>query len=107
MERFGQQVLACRGPLLVLFALLTLGAALLASQFRVLTEMDRWQPLHGEYAETLIRFAPVLSGSNRLLVALELRQGEIWSQEFFSAYRQLTQDIASLHGVAPRSVTSL
>lgn len=107
MERFGQQVIARKGPLLGLFLALSLLAAFFAVQFRLTADIDRWQPSQGEFAATQIRFAQVLPGSNRLLVALEPRQGDIWNQEFFSAYKKLTEDVAALPGIAPRSVLSL
>ncbi len=107
MESLGQQVLGRKGPILALFAVLTIAAGFYAAQFRLTADSSRWLPASGEYAATLTRFSAVLPGSNRIVVALQVSKGDIWSQEFFSAYRQLTDDVASLPGIAPRSVLSL
>jgi len=107
MERFGQQVMARKGLLLGLFVVLTLLAAVFAAQTRLTADIGRWQPSWGEFAATHIRFAPVLPGSNRLLVALEPRAQDIWTEDFFAAYKKLTDEVAALPGIAPRSVLSL
>ena len=50
-----------------------------AVQFRLTADIERWQPSQGEFATTHIRFAQVLPGSTRLLVALERPSGDIWN----------------------------
>ena len=51
--------------------------------------------------------ATVLFGSNRIIVVLKEREGDIWNKDFFATYKDLTDALFYMPGVARHTLTSL
>ncbi len=64
----------------------------------------RW---HTNTSRPLREYREQLFGSNRIIVALEPNEGDVWTREFFKVYKDLTDDIFFLPGVSRHTVTSL
>ena len=78
-----------------------------ATQLRMGAGFDKQLPIGHEYIQTFQEYREQLFGSNRIIVVMEANQGTIWTKEFFKVYKDLTDDIFFLPGVARHTVTSL
>jgi len=78
-----------------------------ALQLRMTAGFDKQLPVGHEYIQTFTEYREQLFGSNRIIIVLEPKQGDIWSQKFFKVYKNLTDDIFFLPGVSRHTVTSL
>lgn len=97
-----------RFPILVVLGLFTVWAGYIAvTQLRMTAGFDKQLPVGHEYIQTFQEYRDSLFGSNRIIVVLEDNDGTIWNQEFFKTYKELTDDIFFLPGVARHTVTSL
>lgn len=78
-----------------------------ALQLRMDAGFDKQLPIGHEYIETFTEYREQLFGSNRIIVVLEPREGDVWTKDFFKVYKNLTDDIFFLPGVSRHTVTSL
>ena len=78
-----------------------------ALQLRMDAGFDKQLPIGHEYIETFTEYREQLFGSNRIIVVLEPREGDIWTKDFFKVYKNLTDDIFFLPGVSRHTVASL
>ncbi|MGK2741944.1 efflux RND transporter permease subunit [Tepidicaulis sp. LMO-SS28] len=78
-----------------------------AVQLRMTAGFDKQLPVGHEYIQTFQEYREKLFGSNRIIVVLEAKEGTIWNKDFFQTYKNLTDDIFFLPGVARHTVTSL
>ncbi|PKQ03424.1 MAG: RND transporter [Alphaproteobacteria bacterium HGW-Alphaproteobacteria-12] len=85
----------------------TLFAGFYATQLRMTAGFDKQLPVGHEYIKTFQEYRAQLFGSNRIIVVLEPKSGDIWTKEFFKTYKNLTDDIFFLPGVSRHTVTSL
>ena len=96
-----------RAIILMGLAAFTLFAGFSALQLRMDAGFYKQLPAGHEYIETFIEYQEKLFGSNRIIIVIEENEGTIWNKEFFGAYKDLTDDIFFLPGVARHTVTSL
>ncbi len=68
---------------------------------------DKQLPIDHEYIQTFQQYRGALFGSNRIIIVLKAREGQIWTKEYFSTYKDLTDAVFYLPGVARHTVTSL
>ncbi len=85
----------------------TIATAFYAFQLRMTAGFDKQLPVGHEYIQTFTEYREQLFGSNRIIVALEPNEGDVWTREFFKVYKDLTDDIFFLPGVSRSTVTSL
>ncbi|WP_029008825.1 efflux RND transporter permease subunit [Azospirillum halopraeferens] len=95
-----------RPLVLALFALATLGLGYATTLLRVDAGFEKLVPVRHEYMQTYFDH-PSFGGANRLLIALEARQGDIFTPAFFTALKAATDEVHFLPGVDRPSVTSL
>jgi len=107
INRLEDFVFGVRRLILILLAIITIFALYFASHLRLSTGFDKALPMGHEYIDTFQKYRDHLFGSNSLIVVLEPRTGTIWNKDFFKTYKNLTDDIFYLPGVARESVTSL
>ena len=69
-----------------------------ALQLRMTAGFDKQLPVGHEYIQTFTEYREQLFGSNRIIVVLEPKEGDVWSKEFFKVYKNLTDDIFFLPG---------
>lgn len=96
-----------RLAILALFALVTIVTAVFAAQLRLAAGFDKQLPAGHPYIETFQEYRDRLFGSNRIIVVLKARDGDIWSQDFLAKLKQVTDDLFFLPGIDRRTVTSL
>ena len=107
INRLEDFVFGARRLILILLAIISVFALYFASHLRLSTGFDKALPMGHEYIDTFQKYRDHLFGSNSLIVVLEPRTGTIWNKDFFKTYKNLTDDIFYLPGVARESVTSL
>ncbi|KAB7738570.1 MMPL family transporter [Parvibaculum sedimenti] len=107
IRRLEDFIFGARRLILILLAVITVFALYFAAHLRLSTGFDKALPMGHEYIDTFQKYRDQLFGSNSLIVVLEPRTGTIWNRDFFKTYKNLTDDIFYLPGVARESVTSL
>jgi predicted RND superfamily exporter protein len=96
-----------RAAVLLILALITVVMGFYASQLRMDAGFAKQLPREHEYIKTFFEYQDRLFGSNRIMIVLRDREGDIWSQPFLSRLQSLTDEIFFLPGVDRRTVTSL
>jgi predicted RND superfamily exporter protein len=89
-----------RRPLLVgLFCLATLFFAWAASHAHLEAGLDKQVPADHPYSRTAREYAGQTGGANVVLVALEAKDGTIFTEKFFAEFRHVADDVFYLPGV--------
>ena len=96
-----------RRAVLVMFALITVLMAVSASRLRVDAGFAKLLPLKHEYMRTYLKHRDEFGGANRVLIALKVRDGDIFTPEFFRTLRAVTDDVFFIPGVDRTRVSSL
>jgi len=96
-----------RRKLLALFALITIGLGSFAIHVRPDAGFDKLLPTNSSYIETYKRTQKQFGGGNVLLVALDAKQGDIFTPKFFEALKKITDEVFFLPGVDRTHVSSL
>ncbi len=96
-----------RNLLIGLFAAITLVMLYFASQLKVDASFEKNIPLKHEYMQTYIQYQDEFGGANRVLLALEDQNGDIFNPEFFEALNETTKRVAAIPAVSQPQVQSL
>jgi len=92
---------------IVFFALVTIFMFLSATKLRVDAGFSKLLPLQHEYMQTFTKHREEFGGANRVLVALIAKDGDMFTEEFFDALKQTTDDVFFIEGVDRTRVTSI
>ena len=98
---------ARRGLVLAAFALITLAMAWSATGLRIDAGFTKLVPLEHEYMRTFLKYRDEFGGADRVLVALVARKGDMFTPEFFTALRQVTDAMFFLPGIDRTQVYSV
>jgi predicted RND superfamily exporter protein len=93
--------------ILFLIAILTVVMGYYASQLRVDAGFKKQLPLQHEYMKTFMDYESEFGGANRLLIAVMAKDGDMFNPHFFETLEAVTNDVFSIQGVSPASVTSI
>jgi predicted RND superfamily exporter protein len=93
--------------ILAALAVITVWTGYHALQLGLDAGFDKQLPSGHEYVETFQEYRDQLFGSNRVIIVLRAREGDIWNQPFLSKLKIVTDDIFFLPGIDRRTVTSL
>ncbi len=96
-----------RRAVIALFLLVTAFMAYKASQLRIDAGFAKMLPLKHEYMKTYVQYRDEFGGANRVLIALKVRHGDIFTPEFFNTLRAVTDDVFFIPGVDRTRVSSL
>jgi predicted RND superfamily exporter protein len=96
-----------RPAILVLLGGFTLLMGAFATQLRMDAGFAKQLPQDHEYIRTFFEYQDQLFGSNRVIVVLRARDGDIWNPGFMTRLHALTDAVFFLPGVDRRTVTSL
>ncbi|MBI4623385.1 MAG: RND family transporter, partial [Verrucomicrobia bacterium] len=107
LEKFTVWMFRHRTPLVCGFAALTAVMAHFASQLRVDASFNKSLPLDHEYIRTFTKHQREVGGANRVLVALMVEQGDIFTREFFAELKKVTDEVTFLPAVDRPQVQSL
>jgi hypothetical protein len=107
LEKFATWVFRYRTPIVGLMAALTLMMAWFALHLRVDASFNKSLPLDHPYIRTFTKYQSEFGGANRVLVALMVRQGDIFTPEFFRELKSVTDEVTFLPAVERAQVQSL
>lgn len=107
LEKLENIVFRSRLIILGLFAAFTVYSGIYATQQKMTAGFEKQLPTGHEYIQTFQEYRDRLFGSNRIIVVLQQRDGVIWNKDYFSTYKDLTDALFYLPGVARHTLTSL
>ena len=107
VARLEDLVFKHRIVVLVVLGLVTLVMGSYATQLRMSAGFAKQLPRGHEYIDTFFEYQNQLFGSNRVIIVLRSKHGDIWNQPFLARLQQLTDDVIFLPGVDRRTVTSI
>lgn len=93
--------------ILVVFGLLTAFMGWQGAKLRVDAGFQKSLPLDHPYMETFTKHMKEFGGANRVLVALSVKEGDIYTPEFMTRLKQVTEEVFFVPGVDRASVTSI
>ncbi len=96
-----------RAPTLAVLLVFTLGMGYLASQLHMSAGFDKQLPVGHEYTDTFFQYREQLFGSNRVMIVVRAKQGDIWTQASLKKLHEVTEAVLYLPGIDRRSVQSL
>ncbi len=100
-------VLGHRKTILAVFAVITVLMAVSAARLGVDAGFYKMVPLEHEYMKVFREYERSFGGANRVLVALMRKDGDIFTPEFFSTLKNVTDDVFFIPGIDRATVTSL
>ncbi|MCM2255284.1 MAG: MMPL family transporter [Vicinamibacteria bacterium] len=106
-SRLENLIFGHRTLVLVLFAVITVLLGASASRLRVDAGFAKLLPLQHDYMKTYIQYRDEFGGANRVLVALKVREGDIFTPEYFATLKAVTDDVFFIPGVDRSRVSSL
>jgi predicted RND superfamily exporter protein len=99
---FGQ-----RRAVLTVFVVVTVLLAVSATRLQVDAGFLKLLPLKHEYMKVFVKYRDTFGGANRIVVALTVKQGDIYTPRFFATLRAATDEVFFLPGVDRARVSSL
>ena len=96
-----------RRLVIALFIVATAFMAFQASNLRIDAGFAKLLPLDHEYMKTYIKYRDDFGGANRVVIAINARDGDIFTPEFFEVLRKITDDVFFIPGVDRTRVMSL
>ena len=96
-----------RPLVILLFLLATLFMAWSATGLRVDAGFNKLLPLEHPYMKTFIKYQKEFGGANRILIAVTVDEGTIFTPEFFDTLKQITDEVFFIPGVDRAQVKSL
>ena len=96
-----------RPLLLAIFLVITLLMGFSLSNLRIDAGFAKLLPLEHEYMQTYIEHGQEFGGANRVMIALMVKEGDIFTADFFTTLEQATDDVFFIPGVDRSQVSSL
>lgn len=93
--------------LLLASILLTVGLGWSASHLRITAGFTKMIPLNHPYMQTFTQYLNDFGGADRVLIAVKVKQGDIYSKEVIDTVRKVTDEVFYIKGVERSSLTSL
>ena len=96
-----------RRLIVALFVLLTIFMAYQASHLKIDAGFAKLLPLKHPYMQTYLQYRDAYGGANKVVIAIRVPEGDIFTPEFFSVLAELTDDVFFIPGVDRTRVMSL
>ena len=96
-----------RVPTLAVLLVFTVAMGWLATKLHMTAGFDKQLPLGHEYIDTFFKYRTQLFGSNRIMVVVRAKKGDIWTKASLKKLHEVTEAVLFLPGVDRRSVQSL
>lgn len=104
---FERVVFASRWGWLSLWVAATLLAAVGATRLHLDASFVKQVPLSHPYIHTLLKYDSQVAGPNRITVAVQRKQGDIYDPAYLEVLRKVTEDVFFLPGVNRTTLRSL
>ena len=96
-----------RRALLIGGILLTVVLGYFAMQLQVTAGFTKMIPLNHEYMKTFLDYQEDFGGADKVLVAIKVKNGDIFQKEVMDVVKQITEEVFYVDGVERSSLTSL
>ncbi len=90
-----------------LFLIVTVLMSWSVTNLKVDAGFSKMLPLQHDYMKTFVKYRDEFGGANRILVALTVNEGDIFTPEFFKTLKLATDEVFFIPGVDRSRVTSL
>jgi len=107
IERSGQFIIKNRVPVLVIIILITIFFAWEATHVTLKTPTIDLFPKNHPYVETYVQYEKVFGGANVSLIALEVKDGDIFNEATLTKIKNITKALELLPAVNNYQVLSL
>ena len=107
IDRIERALFARRRLVLAAFVLATLAMGWLATGLRVDAGFTKLVPVEHEYMRTFLEYREEFGGADRVVIAVMARDGDMFTPEFFTALREVTDATFFLPGVDRAQVFSI
>lgn len=107
LDRVVEGIFKLRPILLAAFAIVTVLLGYQATRLEIDAGFAKHLPKSHPYIETYIEHRNLFGGANRLLVAVEAKDGDIFDPEFMDTLKQVTEAVFFLPGVDRSTVRSI
>src|SRR5882757_3561478 len=107
LEKFTAWMFRWRTPLVCAFAALTAVMAMFALRLHVDASFNKTLPLDHDYIRNFTKYQSEFGGANRVLVALTIESGDIFTEQFFRELKTVTDEVTFLPAVDRTQVQSL
>jgi hypothetical protein len=104
---FQDKLFANRITILMVFLATSLFMAYHATSLRMEAGFEKLLPLKHNYLSTLLQYREEFGSGNQLIIALTVDEGDIFTDEFFTALKAANEEVFFLSGVARHTVTSI
>ncbi len=101
------QIFSHRGLIIAFFLALTVFMGYSATKIHIDAGFSKLLPLQHDYMKTFTKHRDQFGGANRIIVALMVKEGDIFTPEFFEVLREVTDEVFFIPGVDRTSVQSL
>ncbi|MFP4277093.1 MAG: efflux RND transporter permease subunit [Wenzhouxiangella sp.] len=106
-RRAADAVFSIRPLVLAIFAIGTVAMLFFMVQLRVDSGFLKQLPLEHEYMQTFMEYEREFGGANRVMVALMAEDGDMFTDEFFERFEEITNRVFFIPGVDRASVRSI
>ncbi len=106
-RRVADAVFGIRPLILIVFAIGTVVMLTFMTQLRVDAGFLKQLPLQHEYMQTFMEYEREFGGANRVMVALMAEDGDMFTDEFFERFEDITNRVFFVPGVDRASVRSI
>jgi predicted RND superfamily exporter protein len=96
-----------RYGIVAVFLVVTIGMVYAMTNLKIETGFKKQLPLKHEYMQTFLQYEKEFGGANRVLVALVARDGDMFNEEFFNSFEEITDQTFFIPGVDRASVRSI
>ena len=96
-----------RRLVIAVFILVTLVMGWFAAQLRVDAGFFKLVPLKHEYMQTFLKHRDEFGGADRVVIAITAREGDMFTPEFFTVLKQVTDAMFFLPGIDRTQVYSI
>jgi uncharacterized protein len=90
-----------------LFLVMTILMSWSLTQLNVDAGFSKMLPLQHDYMKTFVKYRDEFGGANRILVAITVKEGDIFTPEFFNTLKLATDEVFFIPGVDRSRVSSL
>ena len=107
VRRISEIIFSVRPLVLLLFMVITLFMLWSATALRVDAGFNKLLPLEHPYMKTFVKYQTEFGGANRILIAITVNKGDIFTAEFFNTLKNITDEVFFIPGVDRAQVKSL
>ena len=107
IDRLEDIVFRRRSFVVAVFVIVTIAMAWFASGLRIEASFSKLLPLEHEYMRTFTEYRNEFGGADRVLVALMVKDGDIFTDDYFSRLEAITDEVFFIPGVDRTQVYSL